>query len=408
MGRRVHSGLRRATTEPNRRQGISVNDFSHARQLRISVTGDLRFVVSIRPLVVREPEPDEVVVEVRAAPINPSDLAMLYGPADLSTARLERNDGHPAMVAQSRAGWQRQLSPLVGRSVSVGNEGAGVVVAAGRSEAAQALLGRVVTMVGGEMYRTHRLLSVRQAIPLPEGAAPIEGASLFVNPMTVQGFIDTMRREGHTAMVHTAAASNLGQMLAKLCVKEAIPLVAVVRSEKQRAILDALGIRHIVDSSQPTFMADLVAAIAQTGATLGFDAVGGGKLADRILRAMEQAQVLRGVETSVYGTPVHKQVYIYGRLDMGATKLGSGFGFYWGVGGWLLTPRLRQIGREGVRKMRQYAIAERNGIFASAYSDTIGLEDLLDPETARAIDRKATGQKFLLDPSRARPSVPMK
>jgi len=376
-----------------------MTNFSTARQLCVSVTDDLRFVVSIRPLSVPEPGPNEVVVRVTATPINPSDLALLYGPADLSTARRGVVAGHPALVAQSRPGWQRQLAGMVGRTVSVGNEGAGVVVAAGSSEAAQALLGRAVTMVGGQMYRTHRVLRIHQAVALPEGAAPVEGASLFVNPMTVQGFVDTLRREGHTAMVHTAAASNLGQMLAKLCVQENIPLVAIVRSERQRAILEALGLRFIVDSSTPTFMADLVAALAETGATLGFDAIGGGKMADRILRAMEQAQVLRGAEASVYGTPVHKQVYIYGRLDMSATALGSGFGFYWGVGGWLLTPRLGQIGRDGVLKMRKYAIAERNGIFASHYTNTIGLDALLEPETARAIDRKATGEKYLLDPS---------
>jgi NADPH:quinone reductase-like Zn-dependent oxidoreductase len=376
-----------------------MNDFSSARQLCVSVTEDSRFVVSVRPLTVPEPTADEVVVQVRASPINPSDLALLYGPADLSTAQHAMIDGHPALVAQPRAGWQRQLAGMVGRTVSVGNEGAGVVVAAGSSEAAQALLGRVVTMVGGQMFRTHRTLHVRQAIPLPEGAAPSEGASLFVNPMTVQAFLDTMRREGHTAMVHTAAASNLGQMLAKLCVQEEVPLVAIVRSDRQRVILEELGVKFIVDSSKPTFMTELVSAIAETGATLGFDAIGGGKMADRILRAMEQAQVLLGADTSVYGTPVHKQVYIYGRLDMSATTLGSGFGFYWGLGGWLLTPRLNQMGREGVMKMRQFAIEERNGIFASHYSSTVGLHALLDPDTARAIDRKATGEKFLLDPA---------
>lgn len=378
-----------------------MSDFSSARQLCVSVTENVDFVVSVEPLAVRAPQPDEVVVEVQATPINPSDLGLLYGPADLSTARRDTVGGHSALVAKVRAGWERQLTGMVGRKAAVGNEGAGVVVAAGDSDAAQALLGRVVTMVGGQMYRTHRVVKAHQAIPLPAGAAAAEGASLFVNPMTVQGFVDTMRREGHTAMVHTAAASNLGQMLAKLCVKDDIPLVAIVRSDRQRAILEKLDLRFVVDSSKPSFMADLVAALVETGATLGFDAIGGGNMADRILRAMEQAQVRRGVDTSIYGTPVHKQVYVYGRLDLAPTTLGAGFGFYWGVGGWLLTPRLQQIGRAGVVKMRQYAIAERNGIFASHYSATVGLDALLDPDTARAIDRKATGEKFLLDPSLA-------
>jgi NADPH2:quinone reductase len=367
-------------------------------KLLVTVTPDLQVVVSVEPLSVPEPGPDEVVVAVQATPVNPSDLAVLYGPADLSTARATTWNGHPALIADARPGWKRQLAPMVGKSVSIGNEGAGTVVAAGSSDAAQALLGRVVTMVGGQMYRTHRVLKARQVVPMPDGALPAEGASLFVNPMTAQGFLHTMRLEGHEAIVHTAAASNLGQMLAKLCVQQGVPLVAIVRSDAQRAILTDLGVQHVVDSSKPSFMADLVDAITETGATLGFDAIGGGELVDRILRAMEQAQMRRGAEVSVYGTPVHKQVYIYGRLDMRATELGSGFGFYWGVGGWLLTPRLRQVGSEGVRAMRRFAIEERNGIFASHYSQTVGLLDLLDPETARQIDRKATGQKFLVQP----------
>ncbi len=374
---------------------------SHARQLFTTVTEDDRLVVSIEPLEVPDPAADEVVVEMRATPINPSDLGLLLAPADLATARRDTVDGFPALVADVRPEMKRMVAGRVGQKLSAGNEGAGVVVAAGSSDAAQALLGRVVTLVGGKMYRTHRVMKARDALPLPEGAAPAEGASLFVNPMTAQGFLNTMRREGHSAIVHSAAASNLGQMLAKLCVKEGVPLVAVVRSDAQRATLAALGLTHVVASSKDSFMRDLVEAIGETGATLGFDAIGGGDTANRILIAMEQALLRRGGEVSVYGVPVHKQVYLYGRLDTGPTTLTPSYGLYWGVGGWLLTPHLKQVGVERMLAMRRYAIEERNGVFASHYTETIGLDDMIDPEVARAYDRKATGQKYLVDPSRA-------
>lgn len=374
---------------------------TNARQLFTTVTADDRLVLLIEPLEVPDPAADEVVVEMRATPINPSDLGLLLAPADMATARRDTVDGFPALVADVRPEMKRMVAGRVGQKLSAGNEGAGVVVAAGSSDAAQALVGRVVTLVGGKMYRTHRVMKARDALPLPEGAAPAEGASLFVNPMTAQGFLNTMRSEGHSAIVHTAAASNLGQMLAKLCVKEGVPLVAVVRSDAQRATLAGLGLTHVVDSSKESFMRDLVEAIGETGATLGFDAIGGGDTANRILIAMEQALLRRGGEVSVYGVPVHKQVYLYGRLDTGPTTLTPSYGLYWGVGGWLLTPHLKQVGVERMLAMRRYAIAERNGVFASHYTETIGLDDMIDPEIARAYERKATGQKYLVDPSRA-------
>ena len=273
-------------------------------------------------------------------------------------------------------------------------------MAAGASDAAQALLGRAVTLAGGRMFQTHRLAKVREVLPLPEGADPVEGAALFVNPMTAQAFLETMKLEGHQAIVHTAAASNLGQMLAKLCVKQGVPLVAIVRKEEQRALLCELGVEHVVDSSKESFMRDLVAACAATGATLAFDAVGGGKLANAILVAMEQALLQAGHEGGIYGTPVHKQVYLYGRLDFDPTVLTASYGMAWGVGGWLVMPRLRQLGRERIAELRRYTVEERNGVFASEYARTISLEEMIDPDIARAYDRKATGEKYLVDPSR--------
>jgi len=295
----------------------------------------------------------------------------------------------------------RIFSGRKGQKLPAGNEGAGTVVAAGSGEAAQALMGKKVSIVGGEMYRTHRVMNAMMAVPLPDGAAAKEGASLFVNPMTVQGFVNTMRSEGHEALVHTAAASNLGQMLAKLCLKENIPLVAIVRSSEQKKILTDIGLPagHVLDSSTDSFFPDLVDALAETGATLGFDAIGGGKMANYILTAMEQAAAKRGAEFSVYGSTVNKQVYIYGRLDTGETILTSGYGLYWGVGGWLLTPHLEQVGMERMMEMRAYSVEERNGIFGSDYTREISLTDMTDPDIAQAYERKATGEKFLVNPA---------
>jgi len=374
-------------------------DLSNARQLFTTVTEDDKLVLSVEPLEVPDPAPDEVVVAVQAAPINPSDLGLLLSPADLSTARAGEVDGHPALIADIRPAIKPLVAERLGKKLNAGNEGAGLVVAAGSSDAAQALLGQTVTMVGGSMYSTHRVVNARMVLPLPEGAKASEGASLFVNPMTVQSFLTTMRDEGHTAIIHTAAASNLGQMLAKLCKKEDVPLVAIVRRDSQRELLAELGVPYIVDSSKETFFNDLVQAIAAAEATLCFDAIGGGKMADTVLKAMEMALRSRGMEGGVYGTPVHKQVYIYGRLDFSPTILTSAYGMYWGVGGWLVTPRLQKQGMKRTIEMRQYAIEERNGIFASDYARTISLEEMLDPDTARSIDKKGTGGKVLVDPS---------
>lgn len=377
-----------------------MTNITNARQLFTTVTEDGRLVLSVEPLEVAEPAADEVVVEMKGTPINPSDLGLLLAPADMATARREQVDGHPALVADVRPELRRAFADRVGKKLSAGNEGAGTVVAAGAADEAQALVGKTVTIVGGMMYRSHRVMKARDALPLPPGASAAEGAALFVNPMTAQGFVNTMRSEGHSAIVHTAAASNLGQMLAKLCAKEGVPLVAIVRKSEHRALLTELGATHVVNSSSDSFMHDLVAAIVDTGATLGFDAIGGGRMANNMLVAMEQAQLKRGAKSSIYGTPTHKQVYIYGRLDLGPTELTASFGMYWGVGGWLLTPHLAKVGMQRTIQMRRLAIEERNGIFASHYTQTIGLDEMIDPDIARAYQRKATGEKFLVDPSR--------
>ncbi|GAA0486949.1 zinc-binding dehydrogenase [Parasphingorhabdus litoris] len=371
----------------------------NAKQLFTTVTDDGKLVLSVEPYDVPEPKDHEVVVQMEAVPINPSDLGLLTAPADMDTVRSEEVDGHPALVADIDPKMMRIFAGRKGKKLAAGNEGAGKVVAAGASDAAQALLGKTVTIVGGEMYRTHRVMPAMMCVPLPEGAPAKEGASLFVNPMTAQGFVNTMRAEGHEALVHTAAASNLGQMLAKLCLKENIPLVAIVRSDEQKKILTDIGLTYVLDSSKDDFMPNLVDALAETGATLGFDAIGGGKMANYILTAMEQAAAKRGAEFSVYGSTVNKQVYIYGRLDTGDTILGAGYGLYWGVGGWLLTPHLEEVGMERMMEMRMFTVAERNGIFHSDYSSEISLMDMIDPDIAKAYEKKATSEKVLVNPS---------
>ncbi|MBZ6379864.1 NADH oxidase [Pacificimonas flava] len=377
-----------------------MTDFSDAKQLLTTVTEDGRLVLSLEPDEVREPKEDEIIVRVEATPINPSDLGLLLAPADMSTVRSETVDGHPALVADVDPKMRRVSAGRAGKKMPAGNEGAGTVVAAGSSKEAQALMGKKVSLVGGMMYRTHRRIKAAEVVPLPDDAEAAEGASLFVNPMTVQGFLNTMRMEGHSALVHTAAASNLGQMLAKLCLKEDVPLVAIVRSDAQKKILTDIGLTHVVDSSKDSFMGDLIDALVETGATLGFDAIGGGKMANYILTAMEQAAAKRGEEFSVYGSTVHKQVYIYGRLDTGETILTSSYGMFWGVGGWLLMPHLEKAGMERMMEMRRYTVEERNGIFKSDYTKTISLADMIDPEVAKSYEKKATGEKYLVDPSR--------
>lgn len=376
-----------------------MSQFPDAKQLFTTVTEDGKSILSIEPYDVPELKEHEVVVRMEAVPINPSDLGLLTAAANMGTVRSETVDGHPALVADVDAAMQPFFKGRAGKKLAAGNEGAGTVVAAGSSGAAQALMGKVVTIVGGEMYRTHRVMPAMMCVPLPDGAPAKEGASLFVNPMTVQGFLNTMRAEGHEALVHTAAASNLGQMLAKLCLKEGVDLVAIVRSDAQKKILTDIGLTHVIDSSKDDFMDKLIAALAETGATLGFDAIGGGKMASYILTAMEKAAAVRGAEFSVYGSTVNKQVYIYGRLDTGETILGGGLGLYWGVGGWLLTPHLEKVGGERMMEMRMYTVEERNGIFNSEYSSEISLMDMIDPEIAKGYEKKATGEKVLVNPS---------
>lgn len=369
------------------------------RALFSTANDDGTLAISLVPQQLAPLADDEVLLRVEATPINPSDLGLLFGPADAGSARSDAGADVPTMVLDIPPALQRAVAARVGQSMPVGNEGAGTVVAAGASAAAQAMLGRVVATFGGAMYRTYRVVKVNDAMVMPDGTTAREAASLTVNPLTAMAMVGTMRREGHSALVHTAAASNLGQMLVRYCLSEGVPLVNIVRSDAQVALLAGLGATHIVNSNSETFLTDLIAALADTGATIAFDAVGGGKLAGQILTAMEAAQVKRGAPFSIYGTSVHKQVYIYGALDTGPTEFNRSFGLQWGICGFLLTPYLMKVGMEEAVKMRQTVIAHRGDIFASEYTAEIPLAAMVDPALAPSYQAKATGSKYLLNPS---------
>ena len=373
---------------------------SKGLQLRSLIKDSGELELSLQTVEIAPPGPDEVVVRVEATPINPSDLGLLIGPADVGGARLTGSGASAVLTAPVSPAAVRAMAARVGQSLPVGNEGAGVVVAAGSSPAAQALMGKTVAILGGAMYAQYRTLRAADCLLLPPGVTPEQGASAFVNPLTALGMIATMRAEGHTALVHTAAASNLGQMLQKACLADGVELVNIVRSPAQADILRGVGARHICDSSAPDFMDRLIEAVTATDATLAFDAIGGGRLAGQILTAMEAAQSRKGGAFSRYGSTTHKQVYIYGCLDLSPTELTRGYGMAWGLGGWLLTPFIQKIGPAGAQALRERVAREITTTFASHYTRTISLTEALQPDVIAAYNRKTTGEKFLIDPSR--------
>ena len=370
-------------------------------QLRSLITADGALELSLARLPIGEPGPDEVTVRLEASPINPSDLGLLLGAADISLATVAGVGEAAVVTAPVPPQFLRAMAGRVDQSLPVGNEGAGVVVKAGASPQAQALLGKTVAILGGAMYAQHRTLRAADCLVLADDVTPAEGASCFVNPLTALGMIGTMRLEGHKALVHTAAASNLGQMLVKACAADGVPLVNIVRSAEQEGVLRSIGAVHVCDSSKAGFMEDLTSALVATGATLAFDAIGGGKLAGQILTAMEAALNQTATSYSRYGSTTHKQVYIYGGLNTGPTEFNRGFGMAWGVGGWLLTPFLQKIGPAEGQKLRERVAAEIKTTFASRYTSVISLSEALQPDVIAAYNRKATGEKFLIAPHKA-------
>src|SRR3954453_7097624 len=370
-------------------------------QLRSVVKNNGDLEISLVNVSTPEPGADEVVVRVEASPINPSDLGLLIGAADMTTAKASGTKEAPVVTAKVPEAAMQAMAARLDKSMPVGNEGAGVVVKTGSSDAAKALMGKTVAMIGGAMYAQYRCLKVTECLPLPAGTTPAEGASCFVNPLTSLGMTETMRREGHKALVHTAAASNLGQMLNKICLQDGIGLVNIVRSAQQADILRKIGAKHVVDSTAPSFMEDLTEALGQTGAPLAFDAIGGGKLAGQILTAMETAVNKTAKVYSRYGSSVHKQVYIYGGLDLGPTILNRAFGMAWGIGGWLLFPFLQKIGPADGAKLRQRVVDELKTTFASHYTQVVSLPEALQPNHIAVYAKRATGEKYLIDPNKA-------
>jgi len=369
------------------------------RQLRSLVTADGQLELSIATIETPHPQPNEVLVRIDAAPINPSDLGLLLATAEARTAISTGTDDNPVVTAPIPPQTLRGLASRSGQSMPVGNEGAGLVVAAGSSAEAQALLGKTVAIIGGATYAEYRCVPAALALVLPDGTDPADGASCFVNPLTALGMVETMKMEGHHALVHTAAASNLGQMLQRICLADHVPLVNIVRRDEQERILRDIGATYVCNSSSPTFMEDLTAALVATGATIAFDAIGGGRQAGQILAGMEAAANASATEFSRYGSTVHKQLYIYGGLDRGPTEFNRNFGMAWGIGGWLLTPFLAKIGLEGLVRLRNRVVAELTTTFASHYTDEVSLAGALSLDAITSYARQATGQKFLIRPS---------
>jgi NADPH:quinone reductase-like Zn-dependent oxidoreductase len=369
-------------------------------QLRSLVTKSGVLEVSLVSVATPEPGPDEIVIRVEATPINPSDIALLLGPVDMNTAKQSGTAASPVLTANILERAVPALAARFDQSMPVGNEGAGTVVKAGSSPAAQALMGKMVAVASGSMYSQYKLAKAVEVLVLPSGTTAQQAASCFVNPLTALSMVEVMRREGHKALVHTAAASNLGQMLNKICLKDGVSLVNVVRSAEQAKILKDIGAKIVLDSTSPRFMAELIEAVGATEATLAFDAVGGGMMASNLLTAMEAAAAARMTAYNRYGSNTFKQVYIYGVLDTSKTELTRTFGFSWSVSGWLLTPFLQKIGMADVMRLRQRVVAELTTTFASHYTKEISLRDVATLAVAQAYNKRATGEKYLINPTR--------
>jgi NADPH:quinone reductase-like Zn-dependent oxidoreductase len=369
------------------------------KQLRSLVTSDGTLRVSVEEVQRPALGDNDILVQVMATPINPSDLGLLLAGADLSTFRSVGTPDRPAVEAQISPGSLAGLQARFGDSLPVGNESAGVVVDAGSSPEAQSLMGKTVAVLGGAMYAEYRAVDMEGALVLPDGTDPRAGASMFVNPLTALGMTETMRLEGHTALVHTAAASNLGQMLNKICISDGIDLVNIVRKDSQEALLRSIGAVHVVNSSKDSFEDDLTAALTATKATIAFDATGGGQLAGQILAAMERAaSSYEAGAYSRYGSTTHKQVYIYGGLDRRPTEFQRNFGMAWSIGGWLLPYFLAAVGAEVGERLRKRVVDEMHTTFASSYTREISLAEVVDPAIINVYAQQATGEKVLVTP----------
>lgn len=364
----------------------------------VSAEGELTMELVDKPIP--ELGEDDVLIRVEATPINPSDQGVMFGWASMAKATSSGSGKDTKLSAPVSPQGMGVMKARIGQALAVGNEGAGTVVAAGSGDYAQSLIGKVVAVMGGGMYAEYRKAPAMMCLVLKDGHTARDGASCFVNPLTALSMIETMRMEGHTALVHTAAASNLGQMLNRICQADGVELVNVVRKPEQAELLRGMGAKHIVDSSSESFMADLTDAIHATGATLAFDATGGGNLASNILTAMEGAAARTPGAYSIYGSVQHKQVYLYGGLDTSPTVLSRGYGMAWGVGGWLLPNFLAKAGNEVAMRLRNRVAEELKTTFASHYTDELSLEEALQVDVVARYYAKATGEKFLICPQK--------
>ena len=371
-----------------------------SKEIRSTVTSEGNIELSITKAERPIPSADEVLIKVEAAPINPSDLGLLLSfAADLSSISTSGSEDETVTSMKIHPALMGSMKSRLNQSMQAGNEGAGIIIDAG--ENAKELIGKTVGLAGGAMYSQYRCVPAASCLVMDEGTSSAEAASSFVNPLTALSFVETMKMENHTALVHTAAASNLGQMLVKICKDDGIPLVNIVRKSEQVDLLENLGAEYICNTSDESFMDDLVNALVTTGATLGFDATGGGnngELPGQILSAMEIAANKTAKEYSRYGSDTYKQVYIYGGLDQSPTVLKRAYGMSWGLGGWLLTPMIGRIGMEKFGQMRMRVAKEIKTTFASSYAEEISFEEMLQPETIKSYAKQATGNKYLVNP----------
>ena len=372
---------------------------SYAQMLStVTSNGELR--LALTQVDMPTPGPDEVVIKIEATPINPSDLGVMFGWSTTTDASTSGSGKDSVLTAPVSPQGMQIMKARIDQSLPVGNEGAGTVVAAGDSELATSLMGKVVAVMGGGMYAEYRCVKANMCLPLLPGNTAKDGASSFINPLTALAMLETMRMEGHTALVHTAAASNLGQMLNRICIADGVELVNIVRKEEQAEILRGLGAKYIVNSSSEDFMSELTNAIHATGATLAFDATGGGTLASNILSAMEAAAARTPGAYSIYGSIKHKQVYLYGGLNTSETTLTRGYGMAWGVGGWLLPSFMARVGMKVVMGLQARVAKELTTTFASHYTNEVSLEEALQAETVGSYIAKATGEKFVICPQK--------
>lgn len=370
-----------------------------SRELRSLVKSDLSLELSLHTVAVPEPGEDDVLVRIEGAPINPTDLALLFGPADLSTISRTGTDAEPVITAEIPEKMKGMVQARLGTALPVGFEGAGIVVEAGSSGSARKLVGRTVAITGDGMFSQYRCVPSRDVLVMEQGVTPRQAASSFVNPMTALCMVETMRLEGHSALVHTAAASNLGRMLNRICIDEGIGLVNVVRSEEQEELLRAMGAEHVANSTRDDFRRQLTKAVAATGATLAFDATGGGRLGNTILSCMERAAA-SGQRFSRYGSSTFKQLYVYGRLDLTPMQLTAAYGFAWSVGGWLLPQFLERAGEERIAALKQKIAREIRTTFASHYAGELSLQEALSAEHIAVYSRRSTNNKYLINPNR--------